>query len=62
MVAGQYHFVTARYLHQYAAEAAWKEDNRRLPNGEAFTHTVGLTMASPVSRTWKGYWQRHTVQ
>lgn len=57
MVAGQHHFVTARYLHQYAAEAAWKEDNRRLPNGEAFTQTVRLAMASPVSRTWKVYWQ-----
>ncbi len=54
MVTGQHHFVTARYLYQYAAEAARKEDNRRLPNGEAFTRTIGLTMASPVSRTWKG--------
>lgn len=39
-------------------EAAWKEDNRRSPNNEAFTRTIALTMASPVSRTWKGYWQR----
>ncbi|WP_018044073.1 IS1595 family transposase [Methylobacterium sp. 88A] len=59
MVSGQHHFVTARYLHQYAAEAAWKEDNRRLPNGMAFAQTIRLTMASPVSRAWKGYWQRH---
>ncbi|TXM70944.1 IS1595 family transposase [Methylobacterium sp. WL69] len=58
-VAGQHHFVTARYLHQYAAEAAWKEDNRRLPNGMAFAQTIRLTMVSPVSRSWKGYWQRH---
>ena len=36
MVDGQHHHVSARYLYQYAAEAAWKEDNRRLPNGEAF--------------------------
>lgn len=47
------------YLHQYAAEAAWKEDSRRFPNGEGFTRTIGLTMASPVSRVWKGYWQRY---
>lgn len=60
MVAGQHHFMTARGLYQYAAEAAWKEDNR-LPNGEAFIHTIGLTMAAPVSRTWKGYWQRHAT-
>ena len=35
MVDGQHHHVSARYLSQYAAEAAWKEDHRRLPNGEA---------------------------
>lgn len=43
----------------YGAEAAWKEDNRRHPNGEAFNRTIGLTMASPVSQSWKGYWQQH---
>ncbi len=58
MVDGQHHHVSARYLYQYAAEAAWKEDNRRLPNGHAFARTVSLAMASPVSRTWKGYWER----
>ena len=58
MVEGQHHHVSARYLSQYAAEAAWKEDNRRLPNGEAFSRTVRLAMGSPVSRTWKGYWGR----
>ncbi|WP_443136830.1 hypothetical protein [Methylobacterium sp. Leaf85] len=55
MVSGQHHFVTARYLHQYVAEAAWKVGNRRLPNGMAFAPTIRLTMASPVSRARKGY-------
>ncbi|WP_244479940.1 transposase [Methylobacterium sp. Leaf94] len=59
MVTGQHRFVTARYLQQYAADAAWKEDHRSLPNGKASTPTIGLTMASPVRRAWKGYWQRH---
>ena len=58
MVDGQHHHVSARYLYQYAAEAAWKEDNRRLPNGAAFSRTLSLAMGSPVSRTWKGYWER----
>ena len=58
MVDGQHHRVSARYLYQYAAEAAWKEDNRRLPNGDAFRRVAGLAMAAPVSRTWKGYWER----
>ena len=58
MIRGQHHFVSARYLYQYANEAAWKEDHRRLANGAAFTRTLGLALASAVSRTWKGYWQR----
>lgn len=55
MVSGQHHRVSARYLHQYACEAAWKEDNRRLPSGVAFSQTVGLQWGSPTSRQWKGY-------
>lgn len=46
------------YLHAYAGEAAWREDNRRVDNG-AQTARVGVSaMASRVSRQWKGYWQR----
>jgi hypothetical protein len=33
MVEGQHHRVSAKYLYQYANEAAWKEDQRRLSNG-----------------------------
>ena len=58
MVVGQHHGVSPQYLHQYANEAAWKENNRRVDNGGAFTLTLGCAMASPVSRAWKGYWQR----
>ncbi len=59
MVDGQHHHVSARYLYQYAAEAAWKEDNRRLSNGDAFRRTARLALGSPVSRQWKGYWERN---
>lgn len=58
MVAGQHHHVSPRYLHQYAAQAAWLEDHRRLSNGELVHHALGLTMRHPVSRNWKGYWQK----
>ena len=58
MIVGQHHFVSARYLYQYACEAAWKEDHRRMSNGAAFNQTIRCAMASPVSRTWKGYWNR----
>ena len=61
MVSGQHHFVTARYLYQYAAEAAWKEDNRREPNGTAFARVIGLAMASAKSASFCGYWQHRRI-
>ena len=33
MLAGQYHHVSPRYLHQYAAHSPWLEDHRRMDNG-----------------------------
>ena len=59
MVSGQHHFVSPAYLYQYATEAAWKEDHRRLDNGRAFTRTVALALASAKSAVFCGYWQRH---
>lgn len=61
MVRGQHHHVSARYLGQYAAHAAWMEDHRRLDNGSLTRRALGLAMAHPVSRQWKGYWQRSTA-
>ncbi len=58
MVDGQHHRVSAKYLAQYAHEAAWKEDHRRLSNGSLATRTLGLALHHPVSRNWAGYWQR----
>jgi transposase-like protein len=58
MIRGQHHFVSGKYLGQYANHAAWLEDNRRLSNGELAGRLAGLAMAHPVSRNWKGYWQR----
>ncbi len=58
MVRGQHHHVSARYLHAYAAHAAWLEDHRRLDNGRLTHRALGLALAHPVSTTWKGYWQR----
>lgn len=58
MVAGQHHGVSPKYLHQYSAHAAWLEDHRRRDNGGNAFATVALAMQHPVSRVWKGYWQR----
>ena len=58
MVAGQHHHVSPRYLYQYAAQAAWLEDHRRTDNGGLVHLALGLALRHPVSRNWKGYWQR----
>jgi transposase-like protein len=58
MVGGQHHKVSGHYLYQYANHAAWLEDHRRIDNGGLCHRALGLAMAHPVSRMWKGYWQR----
>jgi transposase-like protein len=58
MVEGQHHHVSPQYLHAYAAHAAWLEDHRREDNGKLCHRALGLALGHPVSRVWKGYWQR----
>jgi transposase-like protein len=58
MVSGQHHHVSPGYLHQYANHAAWLEDRRRRDNGTLAFGLVAASMGAPVSRAWKGYWQR----
>ncbi|MDO1580884.1 IS1595 family transposase [Rhizobium oryzicola] len=58
MVQGQHHHVSHKYLYQYANHAAWMEDHRRNSNGANAFSLLGASLAHPVSRTWKGYWQR----
>ncbi len=55
---GIHHHIAGPYLHAYAAEMAWREDNRRRSNGEQYLVAVNAALAHPVSRQWKGYWQR----
>ena len=58
MVKGQHHHVSPQYLHQYANQAAWLEDNRRFDNKCLAYGLVQNAMDAPVSRDWKGYWQK----
>ncbi len=58
MVRDQHHHVSHKYPHQYANEAAWREDHCRTDNGGQFKRLAGAALHSPVSRQWKGYWQR----
>lgn len=55
---GQHHHISGKYLIAYACEMAWKEDNRRMTNGNQHETVTGLALAHPVSRVWAGYWQR----
>lgn len=55
---GVHHHFSPQYLHQYAGEMAWREDHRRVSNGEQYATVSKLALAHPVSRNWKGYWQR----
>ena len=56
--AGRHHHVSGRYLAFYAREMAWREDNRRQPNGSLHEMATAAALAHPVSRVWAGYWQR----
>lgn len=61
MVRGQHHFVSHKYLYQYANHAAWLEDHRRRSNGGNASALLGGALNHPVSRVWAGYWQRATI-
>jgi transposase-like protein len=56
---GHHHHVAGPYLIRFAQEAAWREDNRRVSNGEQVSRVVGLAMSSKPSVDFCGYWQRH---
>jgi len=61
MIGGQHHKVGAKHLGAYAVHAAWLEDHRRESNGRLADGLIGQALAAPVSRTWKGYWQRRAA-
>lgn len=55
---GTHHHTSGRYLQACAREMAWREDNRRVPIGCQCLLGVAATLAHPVSRQWRGDWQR----
>ena len=52
------HHRIAEHLAGYANEMSWREDNRRLSNGEQFLTITAAALHSPRSERWTGYWQR----
>lgn len=55
---GHHHHLSGPYLAAYSREMAWREDNRRVSNGEQYLMVANASLTHPVSRQWKGYWQR----
>ena len=60
--AGHHHHVAGPYLLRFAQEAAWREDNRRRPNGDQVQTVAGLAMTLKPSVDFCGYKQRHLKQ
>ncbi len=58
---GTHHHIAGPYLAAYAGEMAWRENSRRVSNGEQFLMIAAASASHPASRQWKGYWQRATA-
>ena len=56
---GHHHHIAGQYLLRYAQEASWREDCRRVSNGEQASRLAGLAVKSGKSKEFTGYWQRH---
>jgi transposase-like protein len=58
---GHHHHISGPYLLRYAQEAAWREDSRRVGNGEQVQRVAHLALASKPSVDFTGYWQRRAA-
>lgn len=56
---GHHHHVAGPYLLRYAQEASWREDHRRVSNGEQVHRIAALAVNHKPSEQFAGYWQRH---
>lgn len=59
MQYGQMHKFGNLYLDNYANEAAYREDTRRMSNGEIFQDITNKCANTPTSKDWCGYWQNN---
>ena len=58
---GHHHHIAGAYLLRYAQEASWREDHRRMSNGEQVHSVAGLALHKKTSPDFVGYWQRHVA-
>lgn len=57
--AGHHHHISGPYLLRFAQEAAWREDNRRMSNGDQVQRIATLALGRKKSVDFNGYWQKH---
>jgi hypothetical protein len=59
--AGPCRATNSAYVAQlrYAQESSWREDNRRVSNGNQVNRVAALAMKRGKSVDFTGYWQRH---
>lgn len=55
MIEGQHHHVSTLYLDLYANEVAYREDTRRMSNGDIFKDVLSRCLMTPVHGEWCGY-------
>ena len=55
---GHHHHISGPYLLRYAQDAAWREDSRRVANGEQVGKVATLALHNKPSVDFCGYWQR----
>ncbi|MDP2846794.1 MAG: transposase [Humidesulfovibrio sp.] len=56
MQVGQNHFF-GKHLLAYAAESAWRDDNRRNSNAVNARALLGLLLKPNVDSLWRGFWK-----
>lgn len=57
MQYGQTHRMDNLYMDRYSNEAAYREDTRRMSNGDIFNDVLTRCATSAPSRDFAGYWQ-----
>lgn len=56
---GVHHHMSAQHLPGYANEMCWREQRRRVSNGQQAVEIASAAIRSPVSRKWAGFWQSY---
>jgi hypothetical protein len=56
---GHHHHIAGPYLLRYAQGASWREDHRRIRNGDQVQVIAALALKRCQSVDFCGYWQRH---